>query len=102
MAQGLDQEAAEATNGRLEQDSELPDPNRPLAQARYHARIGHYDEAFEWLSKAWELPLWGMENAQSAYLWDPPRDDARFEELLRKLNLPEEAIQRHLALPSSS
>jgi hypothetical protein len=101
MAQGRDQEAFEATNGRLQQDSELPDPHRPIAQARYHVRVGHYDEAFKWLSKAWDLPLWGMENAPSAYLWDPLRSDARFEELLRKQKLPEEAIQRHLALPGS-
>ncbi len=54
--------------------------------------------AFECLEKSWDDPLWGSENAPSSPFLDPLRDDPRFEQLLRKLNLQEEAIQRHLAL----
>ena len=37
-------------------------------------------------------------DAQADPRLDPLRDDPRLEELLRKQKLPEEAIQRHLAL----
>jgi hypothetical protein len=42
----------------------------------------------------------GYEVAPSSQNHDPLRDDPRYEQLLRKLNLPEEAIQRHLAVTS--
>ena len=72
---------------------------RPEAWAAHYARLGDYNKAFEWLEKAWcsDLPLWGFENAPSCWRWDSLRDDPRFEKLLRRVNLPEEAIQRHLA-----
>jgi TolB-like protein/Tfp pilus assembly protein PilF len=71
---------------------------RPEQMARFYVELGEKDKAFEWLEKAWSTPLWGDENAPSCYYWDSLRDDPRFEQLLRKQNLPEEAIQRHLAL----
>jgi tetratricopeptide (TPR) repeat protein len=78
-----------------------PGPNswrRPIVRAAYFAGLGDKDQAFEWLEKAWQKPLWAGERTPSYYALDPLRDDPRFEELLRKQNLPEEAIQRHLAL----
>ena len=66
--------------------------------ADLYAKLGDKDKAFEWLERAWSKPLWGYENAPSCFFWDPLRSDPRFEALLRKLDLPEEAIQRHLAL----
>ncbi|MGW8179598.1 MAG: tetratricopeptide repeat protein, partial [bacterium] len=73
---------------------------RPQQTARLYVKLGEKDKAFEWLEKAWSTPLWGNEDAPLSYFWDSLRDDHRFEKLLRKHNLPEEAIQRHLALPS--
>ena len=64
-----------------------------------YAELGDRDKAFEWLEKAWEQPLWGYKNAPSSCTWDTLRDDPRFEKLLRKLNLPEDAIARHLTVP---
>ena len=66
--------------------------------ASTYARLGDTDEELEWLENAWSQPLRGMENAPSSFHWDPLRSDPRFEQLLRKLKLPEEAIQRHLAV----
>ena len=72
---------------------------RLVGVANLYAKLGRKDEAFAWLEKAWNKPLFGYEYAPSCSWWDPLRSDPRFEELLRKQNLPEEAIQRHLALP---
>jgi len=71
---------------------------RPDMVAWCYLQLGDMDKACEWLEKSWlsDLPLWGLENAPSCWKWDSLRSDPRFEELLRKLNLPEEAIQRHL------
>ena len=81
----------------LEDRLKQPSP-RPISVASLYARIGEKDLAFEWLEKTWSYPLMGYEVAPSSRNHDPLRDDPRFEELLRKLNLPEEAIQRHLAV----
>jgi TolB-like protein/tetratricopeptide (TPR) repeat protein len=84
-----------------------PDPgesSRLIHRAAGFARLGQKEKAFEWLEKAWswDLPLAGMEHTPANPDFDSLRDDPRFEEILRsKLNLPEEAIQRHLT-PSGS
>ncbi len=81
-----------------ELDFHLEQPVKfPYRIAVSYALLGEKDQAFEWLERLWELPLWGYEAAPSSPVWDSLRDDPRFEQLLRKLNLPEEAIQRHLA-----
>ncbi len=71
---------------------------KPIGGAVHFARLGEKDKAFDWLRKAWAVPLTGYENAPSNPFLDPLRDDPRFEQLLREQKLPEEAIQRHLAL----
>jgi tetratricopeptide (TPR) repeat protein len=81
---------------QLQDDSNQP-TIRPISQASLLAKIGEKDRAFEWLEKTWNYPLMGYEVAPSSQNHDPLRDDPRFEKLLRKLNLPEEAIARHLA-----
>jgi DNA-binding winged helix-turn-helix (wHTH) protein/TolB-like protein len=68
-------------------------------KAMEYAETGESDRAIETLKEMWSLPLEGWEHAPSNRLYDPLRSDPRFEELLRKQNLPEEAIQRHLAIP---
>jgi hypothetical protein len=75
-----------------------PIESKPIGKALHLLMLGNKDEAFAWLAKSWELPLWGYENAPSNRLLDPIRDDPRFAELLRKQKLPEEVIQRHLSL----
>lgn len=69
---------------------------KPDDMAGNYALIGEKDLAFEWLEKAYELPIHPLFLSDPRF--DSLRSDARSEQLLRKLNLPEEAIQRHLAL----
>ena len=64
--------------------------------AATYAYLSEKDKAFDWQDKLVERPV------AHPFVVDPRfdslRSDPRFEELLRKLKLPEEAIQRHLAL----
>jgi TolB-like protein len=129
LQKGMEKEALEATlqyvrlsDGNEERIAELqkafeesgwesvkrlllgPEPSewsKPISAAMHFAGLGDKDRAFEWLEKAWswDLPLWGLENAPANPEFDSLRDDPRFEELLRKQNLPEDVIQRHLAMP---
>jgi serine/threonine-protein kinase len=69
-----------------ELESEGPSPWGAIAMADLNAALGDYDAAFEWLAydppHAW-LP-WSRENP----VLEPVRDDPRFDDLLRRLNLP--------------
>ncbi len=69
---------------------------RAWDMALRYARIGDKDRAFEWLEKASEEPLSSSMTTHPQI--DSLRDDPRYEQFLRKLNLPEEAIQKALAL----
>jgi TolB-like protein len=71
--------------------------SNPSFLAKLHAMLGEKEEAFSLIERALEQHvLVGVSDP----LFDSLRSDSRFAELLRKLNLPEEAIQRHLAVPS--
>lgn len=59
-----------------------------------HAFAGEKEMAFKWLSRACELP--NLMSFVTDARFDSLRDDPRYEQLQRKLNLPEEAIARHL------
>jgi serine/threonine-protein kinase len=79
----------------------------PAIFAHVHAAIGDTETAFRLLDEAFQqkdhravficLSNWFPKGFPA---YDSFRSDPRFEQLLRKLNLPEEAIQKHLALPS--
>ncbi|UCF39660.1 MAG: protein kinase, partial [Gemmatimonadota bacterium] len=75
----------EALRILAELESEGPSPWGAIAMADLNAALGNYDAVFEWLAyeptHAW-LP-WSRENP----MLEPVRDDPRFDELLRRLNL---------------
>lgn len=73
---------------------------RPIDNAIALAQLGEVDLALEWLEKDWNRPLTGLEHSPSNRLLDPLRDHPRFEELLSKQRLPEEAMHRLLTLGS--
>ena len=50
-----------------------------------HAHLGEKDEAFKWLEKAFEN--YGPSYLKVDPLWDPLRDDPRFQDLLLRMNL---------------
>ena len=66
-----------------------PGGTRAMNIARLYVRAGDKDRALEFLEKAFDehdpnLPYLGLP------LWDPLRSDPRFQDLLRRMNLPED------------
>jgi tetratricopeptide (TPR) repeat protein len=61
----------------------------PIVFAWLSAGLGRKDEAFEWLDRAYEErdPLLAL--IKHLLLFDPLRDDPRFQDLLRRMNLLE-------------
>ncbi len=58
----------------------------PIAFIASYAHLGEKDEAFEWLEKAFEEGQ-EMTNLKVHPIWDPIRDDPRFPDLMRRINL---------------
>jgi serine/threonine-protein kinase len=69
----------------------------PHSLARVYTSLGEIDQAFEWLDKAYEEKDAQMHFFLADPVSAPLRDDPRYEELLRKINLPDDVIQKHLA-----
>ena len=67
---------------------------KPYDKAGSYALAGENDLAFEWLNKAYELPIFFCFATDARF--DSLRSDPRYEGLLHKLKLPEDAIARHL------
>jgi len=60
---------------------------RPVDFAITFAYLGEKDQAFEWLEKAYEERDGVMLYLKGLPLFDPLRDDPRFTDLLRRMNL---------------
>ena len=63
---------------------------RSLAQrwrASYYAWLGEKDLAIEWLTKAIDERYHGVAFTNVSPAYDPLRDDPRFQDLLRRMNL---------------
>lgn len=56
--------------------------------ALVHAGLGETDQAFEWLQRAYDERDQGMTTSKVDPPLDPLRADPRFEELLRRMDLP--------------
>ena len=59
----------------------------PRWRASYYAWLGEKDLAIEWLTKAVDERHQGVVWANVDPMWDPLRDDPRFHDLLRRMNL---------------
>ena len=66
----------------------------PKATAIYYAQLGDKDQAFVWLEKAYEKHNGEMLLLKVHPSWDPLRDDPRFQDLLRRMNFPENETQK--------
>jgi TolB-like protein/Tfp pilus assembly protein PilF len=62
-------------------------PVLPTLLAEASAALGHTDEAFSELDRAYQERSWQMILLKVEPVWDTIRGDARFSELLRKMNL---------------
>ncbi len=60
-----------------------------LRIARLYAHAGDKDRALEWLEKAYERGSPNLQHIGVGWDWDILRDDPRFQDLLRRMNLPE-------------
>jgi serine/threonine protein kinase/Tfp pilus assembly protein PilF len=60
-----------------------------LAFAIVHVGLGENDEAFSWLEKAYEERFNRLAYLRREPVWDALRPDPRFNDLLRRINLPQ-------------
>ncbi len=73
---------------RLEKLKSWDEP-RPYFIAQIYAQLGDKEQAFAWLEKACEKNDSGLYRLKVEPLLDPLRDDPRFGEMLRRMNIPE-------------
>jgi hypothetical protein len=66
----------------------------PVYASIYYAQLGDKDQAFVWLEKAYEKHEVAMILLKVYPSWDPLRDDPRFQDLLRRMNFPENETQK--------
>jgi len=57
------------------------------AVARVYVTLGDYESAFEWLERGYTARSRGMIFLHGQKSWDPIRDDSRFQDLMRRLNM---------------
>jgi TolB-like protein/DNA-binding winged helix-turn-helix (wHTH) protein/Tfp pilus assembly protein PilF len=60
----------------------------PYFTAIVHTRLGHKDDAFVSLEKAYKQHHWAMHQLKALPAWDPLRSDPRFQDLVRRMNFP--------------
>jgi hypothetical protein len=52
-----------------------------------HLGLGNENATFDWLNRACDTRNWGIHFLKIDPIWDSVRGDARFESLLKKMNL---------------
>ncbi|MGH7782857.1 MAG: tetratricopeptide repeat protein, partial [Candidatus Binatia bacterium] len=57
--------------------------------AAIYAALGQKDKAFDELNKAFEARDWELYRANADWYWSPLRDDPRYKDLMKRMNLPE-------------
>ena len=57
--------------------------------ASIYVALDEKDKAYEELNKAFEAKDWELHRLKADTYWNPLRNDARFKEMLKRLNLPE-------------
>ena len=66
---------------------ERREPSTPGDVALVYAALGDKDRAFEWLEAAFEERDWWMPMLTVEPLFDPLRDDPRFEDLVKRVGI---------------
>ncbi|MEO7659674.1 MAG: tetratricopeptide repeat protein [Pyrinomonadaceae bacterium] len=89
---------AYAKSGRQDKSEEMIGKFREMARTQYvptcriaaiYVALGDKDKAFVELNNGLEARDWEFYRLKADTYWDPIRDDPRFKELLKRLNLPE-------------
>jgi TolB-like protein len=79
-----------AAGGRREEAlASASDGTSPVQSAWIHAALGELDRAFELLESAYEERAINLLWVKAQPWFDPLRSDRRFDDLLRRMNLPE-------------
>lgn len=87
-----------ARSGRLDAASRILDELRgrnetqsvgPSMLALVHVALGQEEKALDLLERAYEVRGLGLVFAKGYFMYDPLRDEPRFQELLRRMNFPE-------------
>jgi tetratricopeptide (TPR) repeat protein len=65
------------------------DPTASLSIAQLYLHGGDNDKALEWIEKAHQLGMQDMVYLRVSPTYDPLRDDARYQDLVRRMNYPE-------------
>ena len=61
----------------------------PFGKAFIYVGLGEKDQTFKWLEKAYDDRIWLMGMLKVEPIFDPLRADPRFEDLLRRVGLPQ-------------
>jgi len=89
---------AYAKAGRRDKAEEIISKFREIAKTQYvptcriasiYVALDDKDKAYEELTKAFDARDWEMHRLKADTYWNPLRNDARFKEMLKRLNLPE-------------
>ncbi len=67
-----------------------PSSKQPVFQigiAMIYIALGDHDQAFEWLDKAYNARAWQLGFLKVEPIFDPLREDPRFADLMRRVNL---------------
>jgi len=64
--------------------------NSRISIAVVHAMLGEKEQALEWLEKAYFAREPNVVFLKTKYNWDSLRDDPRFQDLVRRMNFPED------------
>jgi len=62
----------------------------PSTVAYAYVALGDADTAIEWLERAFEAHDTHLGFARALPLYDPIRSDPRFQDILRRMNFPED------------
>ena len=63
--------------------------NHPYAAAMLMAALGDNDQAFSWLERSRDIPIWGFELSYGDIFFNSLHDDPRWEEHMEKVGLSE-------------
>ncbi len=92
--EGAQRRVADLLAARYEKSGGVPNPGSfridrdPRMISKQYLCVGDYDKAIEWLEKAYEVHHPGLPYVGFDPRYDPLRSDPRFQDLMRRMNLP--------------